>query len=81
MKWPVHFDLMLDQAISDELHAPAEALRRAGRALTDHAGCFWMRQPSAPLQTRADVKLIVRRLRENGGRTAWQTALEIEACL
>jgi hypothetical protein len=83
MKSPVHFDFMLDQAISgsDELHAPAEALRRARRALTEHAGCFWMRQPSAPLQDRADVKLIVRRLRENGGPTAWQTALEIEACL
>src|ERR1035438_2938506 len=66
MESPVHFDFMLDQAISDsdELHAPAEALRRARRALTEHAGCFWMRQPSAPLQDRADVKLIVRRLRE-----------------
>ena len=81
MNWPVHFDLMLDQANSVDLDAPPEALRRARRALTDHAGCFWMRQPAAPLQYRGDVELIVRRLRENGGAAAWQTALEIEACL
>ena len=60
---------------------PPEAVRRAGRALTDHAGCFWMRQPAAPLQNRTDVELIIRRLRENGGPAAWHTAREIEACL
>lgn len=81
MPLPVHFDYMLDQEISMELKAPPEAVRRAGRALTEHAGCFWMRQPGAPLQNRADVELIVRRLRENGGAAAWQAASEIEACL
>jgi hypothetical protein len=40
-----------------------------------------MRQPAALLQNRADVELIIRRLRENGGAAAWHTAQEIEACL
>ena len=72
---------MLDQAILVEPPAAPEALRRARLALRDHARCFWMRHPAAPLEDRADVELIVRRLRENGGTAAWQTALEIEACL
>jgi len=81
MKWPVHFDFMLELANTVELQAPPEALRLARLALTDHARCFWMRHPAAPLQNRADVELVVRRLRENGGTAAWHTALEIEACL
>ena len=60
---------------------PPEAMRRARRALTEHAECFWMRQPGAPVRDCADVELIIRRLRENGRAAAWQTAWEIEACL
>lgn len=77
----MHFDLMLNQEIAIDLKAKAEAVRRARRALTEHAGCFWMRQPDAPLQNCSDVELIIRRLRENGGAAAWQAAWEIEACL
>ena len=72
---------MPDQEIAIEPNVPPEALRRARRALQEYAACFWMRQPAAPLQNRADVELIIRRLRENGGAAAWQTAWEIEACL
>ena len=61
--------------------APAEALRLARSALRTHPECFWMRSPTAPLEEVADVKLIIRRLRENGGRPAWQAAREIELCL
>ena len=72
---------MLDQKIGIERDASAEALRLARMALTAHAACFWMRQPAAPVENRADVELIIRRLRENGGAAAWQAAWEIEACL
>jgi hypothetical protein len=63
------------------LSVSAEALRRAQAALVRHPECFWTRQPALPLADRADVELVVRRLRENGGPAAWQTAREIEACL
>ena len=72
---------MLDRKIRIELDVSPEALRRARLALTEYAGCFWMRQPAAPVQNRADVELIIRRLRENGGAAVWKTAWEIEACL
>jgi hypothetical protein len=60
---------------------PPEALRRAQLALSKHAECFWTRRSGAPLVDRSDVELIIRRLRENGGAAAWQTAREIEECL
>ena len=77
----MHFESMLDPEIATELIVSPEALHRSRSALTEYAACFWMRQPAAPLQDRADVTLIIRRLRENGGAAAWQTAREIEACL
>ena len=72
---------MLNSEITSEPTVPPEALHRARRALTEHPACFWMRQPAAPLQNRADLALVIRRLRENGGAAAWQAAREIEACL
>ena len=62
-------------------HASPEALRRARAALSKHAACFWTRRPDAPVGDQGDVKLIIRRLRQHGGRDAWQTAREIERCL
>ncbi|MEI8291662.1 MAG: hypothetical protein WCH99_19515 [Verrucomicrobiota bacterium] len=59
----------------------AEAVRRAQCAVSEYASCFWMRQPAVILQNRADVELVVRRLRENGGLAAWRAAREIESCL
>jgi hypothetical protein len=43
----VHFDPMLNQEIAIDLKVNPEAVRRARQALTEHAGCFWMRQPEA----------------------------------
>lgn len=78
---PVHFDSMQDQGQAIETEVPPEALRRAKSALTDYAGCFWMRQPAAPLLDRADVELVIRRLRENGDAAAWKAARQIQVCL
>ena len=81
VKEPVHFDAMEDQGHAIELKVPPEALRRAQSALTNCAACFWMRQPAAPLLDRADVELVIRRLRENGDAAAWNAAREIQLCL
>lgn len=61
--------------------ASPEALDRARQALRDHGKCFWMRRSGTPVSDRADIELIIRRLRENGGNEAWRAAREIELCL
>jgi hypothetical protein len=37
--------------------------------------------PCAPLVDRADVELVIRRLRENGDQAAWKAAEKIQVCL
>jgi hypothetical protein len=61
--------------------ASETARLRAQTALRDHPSCFWTRQPKAPLETVDDVRLIIRRLRQNGGPEAWRTARSIDECL
>jgi hypothetical protein len=58
-----------------------EAVRLAQDALRDFAICFWTRQPNARLETRDDVLLVVRRLRQQGAAPAWRAAADIEQCL
>lgn len=58
-----------------------EAIRLAQRALRDFPLCFWTRQPDARLETREDVVLVVRRLRQQGAAPAWKAAARIEQCL
>ncbi len=60
---------------------PPEAWRRARLAVSQHAECFWTRRQDAPWVDRSDIELVIRRLRQNGGPAAWQTAREIEQCL
>jgi len=69
------------QPETDGGSVPLEALARARQALARHPECFWTRQANAPLANRSDVVLVIRRLRENGNRFAWQAAREIEVCL
>jgi hypothetical protein len=58
-----------------------EAVRLAQDALRDFPICFWIRQPDARLETREDVALVVRRLRQQGAAAAWRAAAAIEQCL
>lgn len=57
------------------------ALALARAALHDHPECFWTRAPHAPLESREDVVLVARRLRQHGSSAAWRRAREIELCL
>ncbi|MDO8677682.1 MAG: hypothetical protein Q7R30_03855 [Acidobacteriota bacterium] len=57
------------------------ALMLARDALRDFPACFWTREPHAPLETREDVALVVRRLRQQGPASAWRAAVEVERCL
>jgi len=58
-----------------------EAVRLAQHALRDFPICFWTRQPRARLETREDIVLVVRRLRQQGAAPAWRAAARIEQCL
>ena len=57
------------------------AITLARGALRDFPTCFWTREPHAPLETREDVALVVRRLRQQGAAAAWRAAVEVERCL
>ena len=78
---PANVCRMVPVPTSVEAHVSDEAIRRARVALREHASCFWSRSPDAPLATVADLRLVVRRLRQNGRAAAWRAARDIEACL
>ena len=62
--------------------APAAAIALANEAIKKYGSfCFWFRSDEAIPETCADVRLIARRLRENGNRETWFVAREIERCL
>ena len=66
---------------TDQTMAPVQAVALARLALEKYWECFWFRSDNAPLQTSGDVDLVIRRLRQYGGRAAWDFAYQIEQCL
>ena len=75
---------MLEMQTTPEDTAPASAaaVALAQKAIEKYnVMCFWFRSDEAVLRTRADVRLVARRLRENGNRETWFVAREIERCL
>ena len=75
---------MIETELTPEEAAPASeaALALANEAIKKYnVMCFWFRSDDAIPETRADVRLIARRLRENGNRETWFFAREIDRCL
>ena len=75
---------MLETELTPEEAAPASpaAIALAQKAIEKYnVMCFWFRSDEAVLRTVADVRLVARRLRENGNRETWLVAREIERCL
>jgi hypothetical protein len=58
-----------------------EALARAESAVREHPNCFWTRRPGTRIESVDDIRLVIRRLRQNGNRAAWHAARGIETCL
>jgi len=56
-------------------------LALALESVRDFPWCFWFRHHEAKISTVGDVQLVIRRLRQHGGRDAWQAAYKIEQCL
>lgn len=66
----------------DPRPAPAAAIALARTALDNYkSDCFWFRADTAPVETMGEVRLIIQRLRQYGGREAWYAAYAIEQCL
>ena len=60
----------------------SEEILEKARALTkEFSKCFWFRHPEAVIDTRDDVLLVIRRLREYGGHRAWYAAQDLWKCL
>ena len=71
----------MESTVTPRTLANDRALVLARSAIRECPECFWTRAPQAPLDTREDVALVVRRLRHHGSAAAWQRAREIELCL
>jgi hypothetical protein len=56
----------------------ARAVALARRAISDHPECFWTRAPGAPLDSREDIVLVIRRLRQRGSSHTWACARVVE---
>ncbi len=69
---------MTSEYPTDTRPAPAAAIALAREALEQHDSCFWFRSAEAPLETIAQVQLVIRRLRQYGNRESWDTAYELE---
>lgn len=66
---------------TDTRPATEKAIAMAADALKRFPFCFWFRSKDAPIVEVADVELVVRRLRQNGNRAAWEAAYQLEQCL
>lgn len=61
---------------------PPEVRARAEALVRKHfAQCFWPWKRDATIETPGKVLLVVRLLREYGGRSGWRDASELLRCL
>ena len=58
-----------------------ELAARAAALVREYPECFWYWRPGASVRSVEDVRLVVRQLREYGGRDAWLAARDLSECL
>jgi hypothetical protein len=68
-------------AVPTSSDAPPELAARAAALVRQYPECFWYWRPEAPVRSVEDVRLVVRQLREYGGRDAWLAARDLSECL
>lgn len=66
---------------SDATSAPADLVALASGLVHRYPECFWFWRPDAPIRSLDDVRLVVRQLRDYGGRDAWLAAQDLSPCL
>jgi hypothetical protein len=60
---------------------PSELIARADALMSRYPECFWFWRTDARIRSLDDVRLVVRQLREYGGRDAWLAARDLARCL
>jgi hypothetical protein len=60
---------------------PPELIARADALMSRYPECFWFWRTDARIRSLDDVRLVVRQLREYGGRDAWLAARDLAQCL
>lgn len=65
-----------EEPLPPEVQAKAEALVKRF-----FAECFWFRHPEATIRTAGDARLVVKHLRDQGGRDGWREASDLLRCL
>jgi hypothetical protein len=66
---------------STDPHAAPELMARAKALISRFPECFWFWRTDAPIRSLDDVRMVVRQLREYGGRDAWLAAQDLARCL
>jgi hypothetical protein len=66
----------------DHVTAPPELVAMAEAAVREfEVECFWFWHPDAAIRTVEDIQVVIKELRRNGGRRAWNVAQELQRCL
>jgi hypothetical protein len=71
----------VSESVSTSPDAPADVAARAAALVRQYPECFWYWRPDAPIRSLEDVRLVIRHLREYGGRDAWSAARDLNECL
>jgi hypothetical protein len=62
--------------------APPELAARAEELVRKYnSQCFWFWGPHARVESREDVELVIRQLRDYGNHQAWKDAQQLRKCL
>ena len=54
---------------------------RAEELVREFPQCFWFWHPDARVQSREEIPLVIKNLREYGDKKAWQAAQGLRKCL
>lgn len=75
------FEGSTPESVSALPPAPSDLAARAASLVRQYPECFWYWRPDAPIRSLEDVRLVIRHLREHGGRDAWLAARDLSECL
>ncbi len=67
--------------MAESAPAPPDLVARAEALVRRFPECFWQWHPDARVRSLADVRLVVRQLRDYGGHDAWLAAQDLNRCL
>lgn len=70
-----------EDPVSTSSDALSDLTARAATLVGQYPECFWYWRTDAPIGSLEDVRIVIRHLREYGGRDAWLAAQDLSECL